>query len=150
MICLNGQNYFYLRALGRNPGKMLLFSSWRSGFVRFNFTKLFDVNEFVVGRIGQCHNNVGFDSGVVEQSDPYTNLLSLATVAGHFNVHVERPISGEFADVLDQTETVFRADGKSRNDPVSRNFRNLDGKNGMAVRTNVDVLPQPRILVHAE
>ena len=108
------------------------------------------MNEFVVGRIGQCHNNVGFDSGVVEQSDPYTNLLSLATVAGHFNVHVERPISGEFADVLDQTETVFRADGKGRNDPVSGNFRNLDGKNGMAVRTNVDVLPQPDVLVVAK
>ena len=98
-----------------HPCEMLFFSARCTGLVRFDFTKLFDENEFVVRGVGQRDHDIGFNSGVIEESNPDGHLLYLSTIGRYFKVHVERPMTGEFTGRSHQTETVFRTDGKARN-----------------------------------
>lgn len=140
----------YPRALGCDPGEMLLFTVRRARLVRLDLAELFDVNELVVGRVGQGDDHVRLERGVIEQGDPDADLFALAAGARHLDVHVERPVAGELAGGPDEAEAVLGAHGERRDDPVGGDLGDRYGEDVVAVRADVDVLPEPRVLVHAQ
>lgn len=87
---------------------------------------------------------------VIEERNADADLLALAAGGRHLDVHVERSISGQLLRLLDQSESEFGADAEGGYHPVRWDLRNLYVEDELAVRTDVDVFPQPGILVHPQ
>lgn len=133
--------------LRRDPNEELMLSEGGPWIVGLNDAVLLHVNELVVPRVGQHHCRFNVVLHVIEHRHSDSHLLSLSTARRHFHVDEERQHPSVLQGLGQHSESPGGAHTESRDHPVNGPPRHVNVEYVPAVRSNVDVLPQPHVLV---